>query len=78
VRNLGGRSTQQAPKQRLPGHRESYNPPDEYLLSEKVVKKWMKKPADQRPPLVSHKKFDALRKVPQSDRCVCVCVCVCV
>lgn len=59
-----------APKQRLPGHRESYNPPDEYLLSAKEIKKWMKKPADQRPPLASNKKFDALRKVPAYTRLI--------
>jgi len=57
-----------APKQRLPGHKESYNPPDEYLLSEKKVKALMKLPPEERPPLAPNKKFDALRKVPAYPR----------
>eukprot|EP00112_Aurelia_sp_Birch-Aquarium-sp1_P010468 Seg2233.4 transcript_id=Seg2233.4/GoldUCD/mRNA.D3Y31 product="Ribosome biogenesis protein bop1" protein_id=Seg2233.4/GoldUCD/D3Y31 len=53
-----------APKMKLPGHDESYNPPPEYLLSEEEVKQWEDlDPEDRRKNFIP-KKYDCLRKVP--------------
>ncbi|NWT07510.1 BOP1 protein, partial [Mionectes macconnelli] len=49
-----------APKLRLPGHEESYNPPPEYLLSEEERLAWeQQEPAERR-----------LNFVPQQHRCL--------
>ncbi|XP_078690255.1 ribosome biogenesis protein bop1-B-like [Branchiostoma floridae x Branchiostoma belcheri] len=53
-----------APKLKLPGHEESYNPPPEYLPSEEEILAWNQAdPEDRRQAFLS-KKYDALRKVP--------------
>jgi ribosome biogenesis protein ERB1 len=37
-----------APKMQLPGHAESYNPPEEYLFTKKELKQWkMTEPEDR-------------------------------
>ncbi|VDN05697.1 unnamed protein product [Thelazia callipaeda] len=57
-----------APKVALPGHAESYNPPEEYLFDEEEQKKWEEtEPEDRRLDFIP-KKFDCLRKVPAYDR----------
>ena len=33
-------STIPAPKMKLPGHAESYNPPPEYLMTDKEKERW--------------------------------------
>ncbi|ESO98298.1 hypothetical protein LOTGIDRAFT_114705 [Lottia gigantea] len=50
-----------APKVRLPGHAESYNPPEEYLPSEKQK---LKKEAARGKPRLIPTKFSSLRLVP--------------
>lgn len=56
-----------APKISLPGHYESYNPPEEYLFDEKELQKWKDTEADMRRVEFVPKKYDALRKVPFYD-----------
>jgi len=55
-----------APKMALPGHAESYNPPPEYLFTEKEKKDWENKeeePNKRRLQFVPEK-YNSLRKVP--------------
>lgn len=53
-----------APKLALPGHAESYNPTDEYLLTEEERKEWEETdPEDRELNFIPHK-FDCLRRVP--------------
>jgi len=59
-----------APKPRLPGHVESYNPPPEYTFSEKDIENWMKlkdTPYKRKFPFIP-KTFSSLRSVPAYDR----------
>ncbi|XP_063041800.1 ribosome biogenesis protein bop1 [Engraulis encrasicolus] len=57
-----------APKMRLPGHEESYNPPPEYLLSEEERLAWEQQdPEDRKLPLLPQK-FQCLRAVPAFSR----------
>ena len=58
-----------APKQSLPGHEQSYNPPTEYLLS--AEEEAAAKRDDENPFLP--KVFDSLRKVPAYDRFIHEC-----
>ena len=58
-----------APKQSLPGHEQSYNPPTEYLLS--AEEEAAAKRDDENPFLP--KLFDSLRKVPAYDRFIHEC-----
>ncbi|EAS04137.2 ribosome biogenesis protein bop1, putative (macronuclear) [Tetrahymena thermophila SB210] len=52
-----------APKVKPPGHNESYNPPSEYLMSEKEKKEWQNAhPEDREIPFIP-KKYDCLRHV---------------
>jgi len=53
-----------APKMKLPGHEESYNPPPEYLLNEDEIKQWEDKDPEDRSRNFIPKKYDCLRKVP--------------
>lgn len=53
-----------APKLKTPGHAESYNPPEEYLLDEEEQKQWLEKSQEERTLDFIPKKFNALRKVP--------------
>ncbi|XP_073985769.1 ribosome biogenesis protein BOP1 homolog [Rhodnius prolixus] len=59
-----------APKRPLPGHNESYNPPEEYLFNEREKKKWEK----ERKSLGNKKlhfvpqKYNSLREVPAYKR----------
>uniref|UniRef100_A0A915J0I3 Ribosome biogenesis protein BOP1 homolog n=1 Tax=Romanomermis culicivorax TaxID=13658 RepID=A0A915J0I3_ROMCU len=54
-----------APKMKLPGHAESYNPPEEYLFTEEEQEKWLKDDAEDRKLDFLPRKFNCLRKVPQ-------------
>jgi len=59
-----------APKPRLPGHVESYNPPPEYTFSQKDIDHWMKlkdTPYKRKFPFIP-KTFSCLRSVPSYDR----------
>ncbi|CAN9503557.1 unnamed protein product [Ophioblennius macclurei] len=57
-----------APKIRLPGHEESYNPPPEYLFSEEERALWEQQdPSDRKLPFVP-KRFSSLRQVPAFPR----------
>ncbi|CAN3372819.1 hypothetical protein DIURU_000981 [Diutina rugosa] len=54
-----------APKMAPPTHEESYNPPEEYLMTEEERKKWEETdPADRERNFIPQK-YSALRKVPQ-------------
>jgi len=53
-----------APKVKLPGHEESYNPPSEYLPTEEEIASWEAMDPEDRPQNFLSKKYDALRKVP--------------
>ena len=69
-----------APKPKLPGHEESYNPPAEYLLTEEELDAAKLAGA---PPKFVPRAFDALRKVPlyedfvkeQFERCLDLYLC---
>ncbi|XP_062490633.1 ribosome biogenesis protein BOP1 [Pezoporus occidentalis] len=57
-----------APKMKLPGHEESYNPPPEYLLSEEERLAWeQQEPAERRLSLVPQR-HRSLRAVPAFPR----------
>jgi len=53
-----------APKLKLPGHEESYNPPPEYLPTEEEIAAWEAMDPEDRPQNFLAKKYDSLRKVP--------------
>ncbi|XP_039277204.1 ribosome biogenesis protein BOP1 homolog [Nilaparvata lugens] len=59
-----------APKRPLPGHAESYNPPEEYLFTEKELKKFedSKRSVGNKKLHFIPKKYECLRKVPAYDR----------
>ncbi|XP_064298004.1 ribosome biogenesis protein BOP1 isoform X1 [Phalacrocorax carbo] len=57
-----------APKMRLPGHEESYNPPPEYLLSEEEKLAWeQQEPAERKLNFVPQQ-YRCLRAVPAYSR----------
>ncbi|XP_056409552.1 ribosome biogenesis protein BOP1 isoform X2 [Hyla sarda] len=57
-----------APKLRLPGHEESYNPPPEYLMTEEEKLAWEQQdPEDRKLPFIP-KKHCSLRAVPAFSR----------
>ncbi|KAL6073145.1 Ribosome biogenesis protein 1 [Balamuthia mandrillaris] len=56
------------PKLKMPGHDESYNPPEEYLPSESEIKAWEDLDPEDRPKNYLPQKFDALRHVPAYSR----------
>lgn len=53
-----------APKQRLPDHFESYNPPEEYLLNEEEKEQWKSTDPEDRERNFLPQKFNSLRTVP--------------
>ncbi|AOA61423.1 66S pre-ribosomal particles component [Komagataella phaffii CBS 7435] len=53
-----------APKLAPPTHEESYNPPEEYLFTEKERKEWEETDPSERKLQLIPQKFTALRKVP--------------
>jgi len=53
-----------APKEPLPGHAESYNPPEEYLPTEQERKEWEEAEPGDRKTNFLPTKYDSLRKVP--------------
>lgn len=59
-----------APKRPLPGHAESYNPPEEYLFNEQEMKKWNreKKSLGNKKLHFVPQKFNSLREVPAYKR----------
>ncbi|TRY70438.1 hypothetical protein TCAL_06529 [Tigriopus californicus] len=55
-----------APKMKLPGHAESYNPPPEYLFTEREKKTWQdldEEPFKRKLPFIPAK-YESLRQVP--------------
>lgn len=68
-KTLAGLTYLAAPKMKLPGHEESYNPPEEYLMSkeEEHAAKLEAEENDDPPPFIP-KLYDALRKVPAYER----------
>ncbi|RUS13681.1 NUC169 domain-containing protein [Endogone sp. FLAS-F59071] len=59
-----------APKMRLPEHDESYNPPVEYLPTEKERQEWEAMDREDRPKNYLPKKYSNLRSVPAYNRFV--------
>ncbi|XP_054023474.1 ribosome biogenesis protein BOP1 [Dryobates pubescens] len=57
-----------APKMKLPGHEESYNPPPEYLLSEEERLAWEQQEAAERKLNFLPQRFGSLRQVPAYPR----------
>jgi len=55
-----------APKMRLPGHAESYNPPPEYLMTDKEKERWEEQAEEpyKRKYSFIPQKYNSLRKVP--------------
>eukprot|EP00794_Sanderia_malayensis_P005900 gene5900-6585_t len=53
-----------APKARLPGHDESYNPPPEYIPNDEDIKRWEEMDPEDRPRDFIPKKYTNLRSVP--------------
>eukprot|EP00271_Cylindrocystis_brebissonii_P018656 TRINITY_DN539_c0_g1_i1.p1 TRINITY_DN539_c0_g1~~TRINITY_DN539_c0_g1_i1.p1 ORF type:complete len:738 (-),score=195.73 TRINITY_DN539_c0_g1_i1:1081-3294(-) len=56
-----------APKQKPPGHEESYNPPVEYIPTEEEVKQYEMMYEEDRPKLIA-RRFPSLREVPAYDK----------
>jgi len=57
-----------APKLKLPGHEESYNPPPEYLFTEEEEIAWKDKEKEERRINFVPKKHECLRKVNPYDK----------
>lgn len=57
-----------APKMALPHHRESYNPPEEYLLTPGELEEWMATPEEDRPHNFVPQNYRSLRLVPGYER----------
>ncbi|KAJ3191153.1 Ribosome biogenesis protein 1 [Irineochytrium annulatum] len=57
-----------APKMPLPDHRESYNPPEEYIPNEEEIKEWESLDPEDRPRNFIPKKYPNLRSVPLHQR----------
>ncbi|RIA98117.1 ribosome biogenesis protein [Glomus cerebriforme] len=57
-----------APKMKLPDHDESYNPPTEYLLTEKEKEEWEKMDPEDREKNYMPQKHSCLRTVPAYNR----------
>ncbi|KAF6762762.1 ribosome biogenesis protein ERB1 [Ephemerocybe angulata] len=57
-----------APKRALPTNAESYNPPEEYLMTEEERKEWESKDAEDRERDFMPQKFTSLRLVPAYDQ----------
>ncbi|XP_071477793.1 ribosome biogenesis protein bop1-like [Diadema antillarum] len=57
-----------APKLKLPGHEESYNPLPEYLPTEEEILAWNEEDPEDRKTDFLPKKYDCLRKVPYYPR----------
>ena len=59
-----------APKMKLPGHEESYNPPPEYIMTDKEREKWesLEDEPWKRKTNFIPQKYDSLRKVPSYSR----------
>jgi ribosome biogenesis protein ERB1 len=53
-----------APKPKLPGHAESYNPPAEYLPTEEELSAWENMDPEDRPLNFVPQQYDAMRKIP--------------
>ncbi|KAG1701354.1 Ribosome biogenesis protein bop1-B [Nymphon striatum] len=53
-----------APKMKLPGHEESYNPPSEYIFSKEEEEEWEKQDPEDRKLSYVPQKFSNLRRVP--------------
>ncbi|KAI9295839.1 block of proliferation 1 [Neoconidiobolus thromboides FSU 785] len=56
------------PKKALPGNAESYNPPEEYLMTEEEIKEWEKTDVNYRKLDFIPKKYPNLRSVPAYQR----------
>ncbi|BBN03750.1 ribosome biogenesis protein ERB1 [Marchantia polymorpha subsp. ruderalis] len=52
-----------APKPKLPGHEESYNPPEEYIPTQEEINAYQLMYEEDRPKYIP-KQFDSLRQVP--------------
>ncbi|CAM6119646.1 unnamed protein product [Calypogeia fissa] len=71
-----------APKPKLPGHEESYNPPEEYIPTQEEINAYQLMYEEDRPKFIP-RKYDALRKVPsypeyikeQFERCLDLYLC---
>jgi ribosome biogenesis protein ERB1 len=59
-----------APKAPLPGHSESYNPPQEYLLTPEELKKWEEMDPSERERNFVPKKYSCLRHVPGYENAI--------
>lgn len=59
-----------APKLRLPDHAESYNPPEEYLLTPEEEAAWNAMDPEDRTRDFVPRKFDAMRKIPGYNRLI--------
>ncbi|XP_055943075.1 ribosome biogenesis protein bop1-like [Argiope bruennichi] len=53
-----------APKRKLPGHEESYNPPPEYLFTKEEEEKWKEQEPYERKTDFIPKKYPTLRQTP--------------
>jgi hypothetical protein len=66
-----------APKLKLPGHEESYNPPPEYLPTDEEKKKWEESHPDDRPRNFLPKKSVGCSKSKSIYTCLSVCPYIC-
>lgn len=56
-----------APKPRLPGHEESYNPPPEYIPTQEEINSYQLMYEEDRPKFIP-KRYESLRNVPTYER----------
>ena len=64
ARRLRGPSHLPAPKMPLPGHAESYHPPEEFLFNEQEKEDWLAGDESTRPTTFIPENFPCLRRVP--------------
>ncbi|XP_035212029.1 ribosome biogenesis protein bop1-like [Stegodyphus dumicola] len=57
-----------APKRKLPGHEESYNPPPEYLFTKEEEEKWKETDPEDRKLDFIPQRYSSLRQVPAYSR----------
>lgn len=67
TRYLRRRKRLPPPKIFIPGHCESYNPPEEYLLNENEIERWKQGQQNMLGYSCIPKKFDNLRSVPNAE-----------
>eukprot|EP01053_Blabericola_migrator_P003426 Blabericola_migrator_1__3425@NODE_2007_length_3430_cov_42_687779_g1226_i1_p1_GENE_NODE_2007_length_3430_cov_42_687779_g1226_i1NODE_2007_length_3430_cov_42_687779_g1226_i1_p1_ORF_typecomplete_len599_score129_63BOP1NT/PF08145_12/6_4e75ANAPC4_WD40/PF12894_7/1_1e05ANAPC4_WD40/PF12894_7/7_3WD40/PF00400_32/8_2e06WD40/PF00400_32/1_4e03WD40/PF00400_32/1_5e02Ge1_WD40/PF16529_5/0_00046Frtz/PF11768_8/0_016Frtz/PF11768_8/1_4e03_NODE_2007_length_3430_cov_42_687779_g1226_i114203216 len=66
--HISTRTSLQAPKMPVPGHAASYNPPEEYLMTDEEKIKWQEQHPDDRALDFIPEKYKSMRHIPGYDK----------